>query len=68
MGIIYQSDINISNNIIPIKKIPESSRKIIYYVAIIKGYRNAESIKLYNFLSAPKLIQIYEEFGFIRVK
>ena len=68
MGIIYQSDINISNNIIPIKKIPGSSRKIIYYVAIIKGYRNAESIKLYNFLSAPKLIQIYEDFGFIRVK
>ena len=68
MGVIYQSDLNLSNNIISIRKIPSSNDKIVYYVAIITAYKNSLAVKFYNFLSKPIPKKIYEKFGFLNIQ
>lgn len=64
LGQVYATDAAISNKVRVIGVFPENSHpRIIYPVAIIKESMNAK--QFIGFLQSPKVIEIFQKYGFI---
>ncbi len=66
LGVVFSTDAKADNKVKVVSVFPEGThKKIIYPSAIIKGKKNKDVEKLYNFLQSEKAHEIYKKYGFI---
>jgi molybdate transport system substrate-binding protein len=66
LGIVYASDVKISDKVKVVGVFPEESHKpITFSVAIIAGKKSAAAIKFLEMLKSPEAKDIFTKYGFI---
>lgn len=64
-GIVYKTDALKSKQVKIITEFPDSLHKPVnYYMVMIKGQKNKNSVNLYNYIVSEKTISVWESYGF----
>lgn len=66
-GVVYKTDALKSQKVKILTAFPDSLHSpVIYYMALVKGSENENSLQLYNYIVSEKALQVWEKYGFIR--
>ncbi|MFV0592374.1 MAG: molybdate ABC transporter substrate-binding protein [Draconibacterium sp.] len=66
-GIVYKTDALKSEKVKILAEFPDSLHTPVnYYMAIVKGSQNENSLQLYNYIVSEKALPVWEKYGFIQ--
>ena len=66
-GIVYKTDALKSNKVKIITEFPDSLYEPVhYYITIIEGQKNENSLSLYNYILSDEVKQVWNKYGFSR--
>lgn len=65
-GIVYKTDALKSDKVKILTEFPDSLHNpIYYYMSVIKGKENADSKKLYNYITSEGTVDTWKKYGFV---
>ncbi|WP_233380227.1 molybdate ABC transporter substrate-binding protein [Maribellus sp. CM-23] len=66
-GVVYKTDALKSAKVKILTEFPDSLHKPVnYYMAVVKGSENENSLQLYNYIVSEKALPVWEKYGFIQ--
>ncbi|MCK3686420.1 molybdate ABC transporter substrate-binding protein [Maribellus sp. YY47] len=66
-GVVYKTDALKSEKVKILTEFPDSLHNAVnYYMAIVKGSEDENSLQLYNYIVSEKALPVWEKYGFIQ--